>query len=319
MRILILGAAGRHRSEAAIARAAESLGHEALVLDAIGWRRIPGRWSERLVRWQANRFSPDLVICTRHAIAAGEATLRALLRGRQSVFWYFDALTPLPAPVIQLAHLTQRSFATYGFQVEALRAAGVGDVKFLPQGFDPDLDGPAASAPERYRCDLSFVGSGQYPRRYETLRSFAAVGMLQIRGPNWEMAPLDLPVAGGPVHGRAFAEVVRGAGLSIGIHALDDQRQEHQGGTSNRLWKVLGAGGCFLGEYVDNIEEFARHGEHALWYRDPDQGTEIARAALADPAMRVRIAAAGHTHALAHHTYAHRLALLLAGQGYTSM
>ena len=283
------------------------------------WRRVPGHWSERWVRWQADRFSADVVLCTRHAINLGEAPLRAVLRGRRSVFWYFDAATPLPAPVVRLAHLTQQSFATYGFQVEALRATGVADVKFLPQGFDPGLDGPAETAPERYRCDLSFVGSGQYRRRYELLRSFAAVGVMQIRGPFWEEAPRDLPVAGGAVRGREFAEVVRGAALSLGVHALDDQRQEHHGGTSNRLWKVLGAGGCFLGEYVDNIEDFARHGEHALWYRDPVQGAEIARMALADPAMRSRIGAAGQAHALAHHTYAHRLGLLLAGQGYISM
>jgi len=319
MRILILGAAGRDRSEAAIARAAHALGHDARLLDALAWRRRLGPWSDRLLRWQADRFSPDLVLCTRHAIAAGEAPLQAMLRGRRSAFWYFDALTPLPAPVVRLARLTQQSFATYGFQVEALRAAGAPDAKFLPQGFDPSSDAPADSAPERYHCDLAFVGSGQYPRRYEILRAFAAAAALQIRGPYWEEAPRDLPVAGGVVRGREFAQVVRGAALSLGIHALDDQAHEHHGGTSNRLWRVLGAGGCFLGEYVDNIEEFARHGEHALWYRDARQGAEIARAALADPAMRARIAAQGRAHALAHHTYAHRLARLLEGQGYTSM
>ena len=319
MRILILGAAGRYRSEAAIARAAQSLGHEVRVLDARTWRRALGRWGERMLRWQADRFSADLVLCTRHAIEAGEAPLQAMLRGRRSAFWYFDALSPLPAPVLRLARLTQQSFASYGFQVEALRAAGIADVRFLPQGFDPQSDAPVQTAPQRYHCDLSFVGSGQYPRRHEILRSFAAAGELQIRGPFWDGAPHGLPVTGGVVRGGEFAQAVRGAKLSLGIHALDDQRQEHHGGTSNRLWRVLGAGGCFLGEYTDNIEEFARHGEHALWYRDSDQGVEIARTALADPEMRARIAAAGRQHALAHHTYAHRLTRLLAGQGYTSM
>ncbi len=288
------------------------------MLDALGWRRRLGPWTPRFLRWQADRFSPDLVLCTRHAIAAGEGPLRDLLRGRRSVFWYFDALTPLPAPVLALARLTQHSFATYGFQVEALREAGIATVQFLPQGFDPATDTPADAAPAAYRCDLSFVGSGQYPRRHVILRSFAGAGRLQIRGPFWKEAPPDLPVAGGAVRGREFARVVRGATLSLGVHAFDLQEREHRGGTSNRLWRVLGSGGCFLGEYVDNIEEFARHDAHALWYRDPVQGAEIARAALADPARCARIAAAGRAHALAHHTYAHRLAQLLAGQGYTS-
>jgi spore maturation protein CgeB len=319
MRMLIIGAGGADRSEAAIARAARALGHDALVLDALGWRRRLGGWSGRFLRWQADRFAADFVLCTRHALAAGEAPLQAMLRGRRSALWYFDAVTPVPDPVLRIARLTERSFVTTGTQVEALQATGITTPLFLPQGVDPGFDRPATTIPDGFRCELSFIGSGQYPRRYEILRRFAAEAILQIRGPFWESAPRDLPLAGGPVRGHAFAQVVGGAALSLGIHALDDQRQEHRGGTSNRLWKVLGAGGCFLGEYVDNIEEFARHDTHALWYRDPAQGAELARAALADPDRRGRIAAAGHAHVMAHHTYAHRLTLLLAGQGYTSV
>lgn len=316
--MLIVGADGPDRSEAAIARAARSLGHHAAVLDVPRWRRSLGAWSPRFLRWRAERFAPDFVLCTRHALAAGEPVLQAILRGRRSALWYFDAVTPLPEAVLRIARLTQQSFATTGSQVEALRAAGIRDPLFLPQGFDPTRDRPASSAPAAYRTELSFVGSGQYVRRHEILRAFAAAAVLQIRGPFWDRAPRDLPVAGGVVRGEAFPQVVHAAALSLGIHALDDQRQEHRGGTSNRLWRVLGAGGCFLGEYVDNIEEFARHGAHALWFRDPAQGVELARAALADPPLRARIAAAGRTHALERHTYAHRLTRLLGGQGYTS-
>jgi spore maturation protein CgeB len=82
---------------------------------------------------------------------------------------------------------------------------------------------------------------------------------------------------------------------------------------------VLGAGGCYLGEYVGGMEGFARHGVHALWYRSPSEAIDLLAAALADPPMRARIADAGRAEALARHTYAHRLERLLAGQGYTSM
>ena len=89
---------------------------------------------------------------------------------------------------------------------------------------------------------------------------------------------------------------------------------EARGGTSNRLWRVLAAGGCYLGEYVDNVEEFARHGVHALWYRHPADAVELARGALADDAQRARLAAAGRAHVLAQHTYAHRLQRLDCGR-----
>jgi hypothetical protein len=318
MRILILGAGGAYRTEASLVRAAEALGHVARVIDALGWRRRLGGASARLIRWRVDRFTPDFVLCTRHAAAVGADALPGLLRGRRSAFWFFDATTPLPPGAARLARLTERSFTTYGYQIEALRGAGAAEVHFLPQGMDPALDTPAASAPEAYRCDVSFVGSGQFPRRQEVLRELSAACRLQIRGPHWNGTSGDLPVVGGPVRGPQFCRVVRGAALSLGINALSEQGLERLGGTSNRLWRVLGAGGCFLGEWVDGVETFARHGEHALWYRSPAQAVALVHHYLADPEARSRIAEAGRRHALEHHTYTHRLARLLAGQGYTS-
>jgi len=318
MRILIAGAGGRYRTEASLARAARSLGHSATVLDLPGWRRRLGRWSEPLIRRVVDRYAPDFVLCTRHAAAAGTGPLAELLEGRGSAFWYFDAGSPLADRVVALARMVPRVFATYGYQVEAFRAAGAAEAHFLPQGVDPDLDQPAGWAPRSLHCDAAFVGSGGYPRRYPVLAALARACRLQIRGPDWDGAPADLPVAGGTVRGAVFARVVRGAAISLGINALPEQQQERRGGTSNRLWRVLGAGGFFLGERVGGVEQFARDGVHAAWYDGVEQAVELLRQYLAAPERRSAIAAAGRAHALAGHSYAARLALLLAGQGYTS-
>ena len=317
MRLLILGAGGRHRTEAALARAARQLGHDTRVVDALGHRRRLGPLAPPLIRWLVEHAEPELILCTRHAISAGEPMLRALLRGRRMVFWYFDPPTPLPPRVLSLAAVVPEIYATYGFQVTAFHRAGF-TARFLPQGCDPTVDQPARRIPQAFRCDLSFLGSGQFERRYAMLRHFGEAGQLQIRGPSWHGAPPGLPVAGGTVRGAVVAQVIGGAALSLGINALPPNDAEQDGGTSNRLWRVLGAGGCFLGEYVPGVERFAAPGRHALWYREIEEGVALARQYLADPVARRAIAVAGRAHALAHHTYAHRLALLLAGQGYTS-
>jgi Glycosyl transferases group 1 len=318
MRILIVGSGGNHRSEASIARAARALGHTTRVLDAFGWRRRLGRLAGPVLRWMADRFGADYVLCTRLAIAAGADTLRAIIGRRDSAFWYFDAAAPPAESAVTLARLTARTFATYGYQVDALRAAGAPVACFLPQGVDPFLDYPARHCPAGYRCEVSFVGSGQYPRRYGILQAVATSCRLQIRGPGWNNAPPILPIAGGRLKGHAFAQAVLGAAISLGVDALPFQREETRGGTSNRLWKVLGAGGLFLGEHVTGVEAFAGDGQHAVWYRSPEEAVEHIRRLLADPPLASRIARAGHAHALAHHTYRHRVDLLLAGQGYTS-
>lgn len=318
MRILIVGAAGSGRTEHSLVRAARSLGHSARLFDVPGWRRRIGRWADRLLHWQADRFGPDLVLCTRHAAGLEAPSLSRLLRHRPSAFWYFDAGSPLHPPVIHLGRSVGTVFTTYGYQCEAFRAAGAARALFLPQGADPQLDAPARDAPAEYRCDLSFVGSGQYPRRHRLLALLARHCRLQVRGPSWGGAPATIPVAGGRVRGAEFPRVVRGAAVCLGINALAEQGRETLGGTSNRLWRVLAAGGVFLGERTGGVEAFATDGVHARWYASEEEAMAHLGILLAEPDTRARLALAGRAHVLASHTYAHRLALLLAGQGYTA-
>jgi hypothetical protein len=313
MRVALLGAGGAHKTEAAIVRAIRQLGHQCRMVNVIGWHRYGGPLSGRAVRYLAESFEPDFILLTRHAILTGESQLRALLRGRAAAFWYFDP-QPKP-PVVALGRLVGRMYLTYLAQLDRYRAEGVAEVKFLPQGVDPARDFPEPSAPPALVCDASFVGSGQYPHRYSVLRAVAAGCRLQIRGPGWVGAPADLPVAGGPVHGRALRRVIRGAALSLGASAHPEQDAD-RASASNRMWKVLGCGGFYLGGYVPDIETFAVDGRHCAWYRSPAEAAELARHYLARPDDRRRIAEAGRAHALRHHTYARRVELLLSGREY---
>lgn len=315
MRVLVLGAGGDRRTERSIVRAVRSLDHHCRFIDVVGWCRRLGPLSPPLVRRLGEAFRPDAVILTRHARRLGERMLRAITEGRTGGFWYFDLSVPPLAEVVRMARTVGRIFVTCQSQMAAYRAAGVPQVLYLPQALDPSADRPAADAPERFRCDLSFVGSGQYPDRYGLLRRLAEVGRLQVRGPGWDDAPPDIPVAGGVVYGAAFARVVRGAAISLGAHATRAQDSQ-VACTSNRMWKVLGCGGFFLGPWQAGLDRFAHDGEHCAWYRGPGEAVDLARRYLADSRRREEIAAAGREHALSGHTYAHRVALLLAGRGY---
>ena len=313
MRIIVLGAGGSRKTETSIVRAAQSLGHSCRMVNTVALSRWGGFLGGRTAKYLVDSFEPEFLILTRHAIELGDATLRRMVRGRGAVFWYFD---PKPKErVLQLGRLVGRMCVTYLAQVEQYRAAGIPEVRFLPQGVDPYHDVPAASFPRRFECDASFVGSGQYPYRFGVLREVARVSRLQIRGPGWRGAPADLPVAGGPVHGRRLAQVVRGAAISLGASAHPEQDSD-QASASNRMWKILGCEGFYLGPYIPGIEAFARDNVHCAWYRDPPHAAELTRHFLRQPEERARIARAGRVHALAHHTYAHRVALLLEGKDY---
>jgi hypothetical protein len=313
MRVAVLGAGGRHKTEASIVRAARALGHAGALVNVVGWSRWAGPLAGRAVRALVDRFEPDFLVLTRHAILAGEPALRAILRGRERAFWYFD-LQPTPA-VLALGRVAERMYLTSYSQIDTFRKAGVASVGFLPQGVDPERDRPAPGTRPDLICDASFVGSGLYPHRHAVLRAVGAVCRLQIRGPGWERAPGDLPVAGGPVHGRRLAQVIRGAAMSLGANAHAEQ-DAARASASNRMWKVFGGGGFYLGPWVADMDAFAAEGRHCAWYRSPGDAAERAEWYLARPEERRRIADAGRAHALAHHTYAQRLSLLLAGREY---
>jgi hypothetical protein len=310
-RIVIIGAGGARKTEDAVARAARSLGHEVRLVNAVGWRRRLGPLGSVVAERLATSFEPDTILVTRHAWLLGAERLRRIFRGRRSAFWFFD---PQPHPgTLELARLVDEFYTTYRGQLPRYAAEGIAKVRWMPQGVDPDRDRPAPPR-ERYQCDVSFVGSGPYPYRWEVLRAVAQQASLQVRGPGWEDAPSDIPVAGGPVHGREFARVIASAAVSLGANAVADQAGD-EASASNRMWKILGCGD-YLGPWVQGIERFAADEVHCSWYRSTDEAVARVRLALGDPERRRRIAEAGRTHALAHHTYADRVRLLLAGKDY---
>jgi spore maturation protein CgeB len=117
------------------------------------------------------------------------------------------------------------------------------------------------------------------------------------------------------MYGRAYARAVKGAAISLGTSSLAAQVSQ-VASASNRMWKVMGCGGFYLGEWVECIEAFAQDRLHCVWYRSPEEAVELVRYYLEHPEERSRIADTGRRHALEHHTYAHRVRLLLEGRGY---
>lgn len=313
-RIVIFGAGGAHRTEAAIARGARSLGHRCLLIDVPGTTRLLGRFAGRFIQWRIDRFAADTILLTRYAAPLDDQTLAAVTHGRESALWFFDLVDRPAERILRLGRAAESVFVTCPSQIELYTDAGLSTVKFLPQGCDPTFDLPASYVPGRYRCDASFIGSGQYRYRHELLRAVAETCTLQIRGPGWE-ADTKLPVVGGAVRGRRFSQVVRGASISLGANATE-QQWSARACTSNRLWKVLGSGGFYLGPQVPEVNRLARGGEHCVWYDSNAEAVDLIRHYLADHSGRASIAAAGLAHVHAAHTYAHRLELLLSRQAY---
>ena len=310
-RLAILGAHAPHRSEDAIARAARRLGLEATTFDVLRMHRRLGPLAGPLLQRRIERFAPDFILCTRHAWRLGLPRLAQLLRGRRSAFWFFDAISH--EGVLELGQLCDVMYTTYANQRGLWHARGVPTVRWLPQALDPDLEQPVTVRRPEDRCDASFIGSGQYPHRWPMLTAVAKMCDLRIWGANWDGAPATLRIAGGPVVGPRFAEVVGASAVSLGANAVPAQDSEYAS-ASDRMWKIFGCGGAYVGPWVEGIETMAEHRVHCRWYRTIEECVAEVQALLADPEERAAMAARGRAHALAHHTYDARLRLLLTDQ-----
>ena len=314
LRVVVIGAGRKHKNETAIARAVRSLGHDCRLVNAVNWTQNLRRLAPPLLAGQVEAFEPDTIILSRHATLMGEERLRKLIRGRFSAFWYFDLRIPPLQDVLALGRMVDAMFVTYLPTVETYQSLGISHVLYLPQGMDPEVDHPATSIPQRYRCEIAFIG-GNSPHRNVVLRALAPTFDLQIRGPGWDQTAPDLPVRGGPVYLNAYAQAVGGAAISLGAHSLPAMAYQ-TASASNRMWKVMGCGGFYLGEWVRGIDALSADGVHCVWYRSVEDAIDKARHYLDHPGDRRKIAEAGRRHALEHHTYAHRVRLLLEGRGY---
>lgn len=308
-RLAIVGAEAHWRAENLIAAAARRLGIDARVYDALGdGRRLKGLAGPLLER-RIMRFDPDFVICTRHAWRMGWDHLERVLRRRRSALWFFDPIDH--EGVAELGRMCDVMYTTYAGQRELWRQRGIPVVRFLPQGLDPDVERPATKLRPIDVCEASFVGSGPWPHRWPLLAAVAAVCDLQIRGPGWRAAPSSLPVRGGRTVGERYAQVVGAAAVALGANSVPEMDVD-AASASDRMWKILGCGGAYVGPWVPGIDAMARDREHCRWYRNSDECAAIVLELLAHPVERRAMALRGHQHAMAHHTYDARLKVLFS-------
>ena len=294
----------------AIVRAVRALGHPCRLVNVVGWSAL---WRAADARGWCDwpRLRARGRPSTRQATSRASRALRALTPDARAA-----SGTSIPSPRPSSSRSRARSAGCTSpicAQVEAYREAGVSRMldSCPRRGSRRRLPGHATT-PSRFLCEASFVGSGQYPHRHELLRAVSGVCRLQIRGPGWEQAPADLPVAGGPVWGQRLRRGDQRRG-DLPRRPAPYPEQERTGRLPptgcGRSWA---AAGSTSGPQCRTSSEFAVGRRHCAWYRDLDEAVALAEHYLAAPEERARIAAAGREHALSRHTYAHRLQLLLA-------
>lgn len=175
---------------------------------------------------------------------------------------------------------------------------------------DPDFHRPRTLTDDQraqYACDVSFVGTllpyALYSERIHALESLHGfnIGVWTVH---------DLPASLQPFYrgkalGSGMMDVLSASPITLNTHG-DFMRY----GGNMRLFEAAGVGAFQLCDDRPGVREWFKVGEHVAVYKDAQDLREHVAYYLAHPQERERMAQAARAHALAHHTYAHRVARL---------
>jgi spore maturation protein CgeB len=237
--------------------------------------------------------------------------------GRRSLMWYHDLRRPPLDDVVERARRVELLFLNSAGQVPEYEALGARRALFLPLAFDARMEGPAEPAPE-LATDVAFVGTGYDAYRAELLVRLARRFRLRVWGPGWEPWADRLDWAGRHARGPDLARICASARIVLGIDPSFQVESPIRGYASNRMWRVPGCGGFYLGHATPGMREIMLDDEHCAWYDDEEHAVAQIDRYLADDAARRRIRDQGRAFVAAHHTFDRRIENLLAGAPFVN-
>jgi spore maturation protein CgeB len=329
VKLALLGTLGGTHIGGSFARGAAKLGVQSIWFDAdkasagprplrsLCWHLLDRRplhlnqFSSELVKACA-RAKPEILVATGMAPLT-ESALRALrqfgivsanystddpwnpaLRSN----WHLRAL-----PLYDLVFTPRRS------NLDDFQRLGCARVHYLPFGYDETLFASPVQSDETHAYDVLFVG-GADADRAAFMTEFMRHGLpVAVAGGYWERYPAFRAYALGTKPPKVIRALTAAAKVNLCL-----VRCANRDGHVMRSFEIAAAGGCMLAQDTDEHREiFGPEGEAVVYFGDAKEAAQRARALLCDLSERKRLAAGLHRRIVGgDHTYAHRLATMLA-------
>ncbi|HEX6587774.1 MAG TPA: glycosyltransferase [Longimicrobiales bacterium] len=316
MRVLVVGKSRPHDIAQRVRHTIARQGHETALVNnhrvyfALG-SAATGAWLG--ARYAA--FRPDRVILNK-AIGIPPGLVRRMAARTPTVMWYRDLRIPPDPAIVARAREVDTLFLTAGGQVTDFEALGVRRVLYLPDGADAERDQPGEPAPE-FDCDVAYLGSGD-PYRAEFLAEVGKRYRLRTFGTGWEKWADQVSWQRRSVTGEDFGRACASARIVLSVERAFQADTQVASYTSNRIFRVIAAGGFYLGLGSAGARALLRDGEHCAYYESRDHALALIERYLGDASARECIRATGRAFVLAHHTLAHRVHNLMTGEPFTN-
>ncbi|GJL66514.1 MAG: hypothetical protein NPIRA05_14850 [Nitrospirales bacterium] len=205
--------------------------------------------------------------------------------------------------------------------IDALTRAGARQVTYLPLAANPDVHKPvvcSANEREEFSADVSFLGAG-YPNRRQMLQALLNQGWtFKLWGNEWDDPGClgeVLQRNGERIDSETSVKIFNHTNVNINVHSYTGQGFDPNGDGINPRTFELAACGAF--QVTDRRTLLFQHfDESMLGILDrPEDLVPTVKRYLADSDVRRAMAETSRQHALAHHTYVHRMKALLGTVG----
>ena len=314
-RVLVVGAFddGMNAHTALRRRALERLGCRVASFNLVG----SGGWLNRLRRVGLHdrlaraiaQTAPELVLVLEGSQIPAPV-VAGLRRNSAAVWvnWFCDGRRS-PAVVAPVAPAYDLVFVAGSAAVEALRASGLREVRYLPPGCDPSVHRPMRSR-DQFRANVVFAGTAT-PYRERMLAELVEYG-LALWGPGWRKTKLRDYCRGEVLVQADYVRAYAGASVAVNLPCCEDAGPEGEPGCNRRLFELAAIGVPQVLVDRPDLAAHFREGSEILVARSTAELKGFVREALQDRAWSEQVAAGARQRALAEHTYMHRMRAVLA-------
>ncbi len=260
----------------------------------------------------------DLLICMAQAPITGRVLTELRNRGVQTALWFVEDYRRFTywremAKFYDFVFTIQR-----GKCIDAIKAAGAGEVHYLPVACDPEVHRPLELSAEdhaRWGSPISFVGAGYYNRQ-QVFASLADLPM-KLWGTEWPTCkPFDRMVQeqGRRLTPDEYIKIFNATSINLNLHSSSERDGVDPFGDflNPRIFELAAAGAFQLVDQREYLPEAFAPGEEIATFSSPADLKEKIHYYLQHPEERQQMAQRARARALRDHTYSHRLREMLA-------
>lgn len=202
--------------------------------------------------------------------------------------------------------------------VDKIKAAGAGEVMYLPMACDPGIHRPLNLSEEeraRWGSPISFVGAG-YHNRQQTFASLSNLPF-KIWGTEWpECKPFDRMVqeGGRRLTPEEYVKIFNATDININLHSSSERDGVDPSGdfVNPRTFELAACGAFQLVDERSHLPELFIPGKEVITFRSTEDLKEKIKYFLEHPEERREIAARARERVLKDHTYDKRIKEMLS-------